>query len=238
MRNKALTFLNESVKGFFSLIYPNNCVICGTELPDQNDMICFKCFGDLHYTHFEKYDEPTKADELFWGRIKIEHVYSLLFYEKGTTTQSILHKIKYQEGQKLGEYMGRLMGKRLLASKWIEEVDAVFPIPLHSKKNFKRGYNQSRLIADGFSDVVSIPVVEGISRRRHHESQTRKSKEERWENVRSIFQVVPEKCEDIKHVLIIDDVLTTGSTLESAAQEIKTYNPEIKVSFATIAIAD
>jgi ComF family protein len=237
MLNKAFTFLNENVKGFLSLIYPNNCVVCGKELPDQMEMICFSCLSDLHYTYFEKYEEATMADELFWGRVPIEHAYSMLYYQKETSTQRILYKIKYQEGQQLGEYMGERIAQKLEHREWINEVDAIVPIPLHSKKNFKRGYNQSLTIAKGFSEVTEIPIKEGLARKRHHASQTKKSKEERWQNVKSIFQVNYKNLEGLKHVVIVDDVLTTGSTLESAAKTIKAFDASIKISLVTIAIA-
>jgi ComF family protein len=237
MLNKAFTFLNNNVKGFLSLIYPNNCVVCENELPDQMNMICFACFNDLHLTHFEKYDDTTLGDELFWGREKIEHVFAMLYYEKGNSTQTILHKIKYKEGQQLGIYMGNLMASKLSDVNWLGAIDAIIPIPLHSKKNYKRGYNQSLLIAKGFSETSGLPIEEGLERKKHHESQTRKSKEERWKNVKSIFKVRPESIDRLKHVVIIDDVLTTGSTLESAAKTLKEYNPQLKISLVTIAIA-
>ncbi len=237
MLSKAFTFLNNNVKGFLSLIYPNNCVVCETELPEQMENICFACFNDLHYTYFEKYEESSLGDELFWGREKIEHVFAMLFYEKGNSTQTILHKIKYKEGHQLGIYMGGLMASKLSGVNWIKEVDAIIPIPLHSKKNYKRGYNQSLLIAKGFSEKSKIQIREGLERKKHHESQTRKSKEERWKNVKSIFKVRAKSVHNLKHVIIIDDVLTTGSTLESAAKTLKEYNPKLKISFVTVAIA-
>ena len=237
MLNKALTFLNDTANGFLSLIYPNNCVVCKKELPDQMEMICFACLEDLHYTHFEKFKEPSLGDELFWGREKIEHVFAMLYYEKGNSTQTILHKIKYQEGQQLGVYMGKMLVRKLSELDWIKEVDALLPIPLHSKKNFKRGYNQSLLIAQGFSEESGIPIKGGLERKKHHDSQTKKSKEERWQNVKSIFKVNPDAIKGMQHVIIVDDVLTTGSTLEAAAKTLKEFNPNLKVSFVTIAIA-
>lgn len=237
MLSKALTFFTNATNGFLSLIYPDNCVVCDKELPDQIDKICFSCQGDLHYTYFEKYSEPTMADELFWGRIQLANVYSLLFYEKGNSTQTILHKIKYREGQELGQLMGGLTGLKVGQMDWTREVDGIVPIPLHSKKAFKRGYNQSLLIGKGFSEETQIPIVNGLRRKRHHDSQTKKSKEERWENVKSIFAVNEKELENKRHLIIVDDVLTTGSTLESAARTILNKYPQIQISLVTIAIA-
>ena len=237
MLSKALTFFTNATNGFLSLIYPNNCVVCDEELPDKMNKLCFNCSNDLHYTFFEKYSESTMADELFWGRIQLANVYSLLFYEKGNSTQTILHKIKYQEGQELGVLMGELTGDRIYRMDWIKEVDGIVPIPLHSKKAFKRGFNQSLLIAKGFAERTELPIVNGLRRKRHHQSQTKKSKEERYENVKSIFAVNELQLENKHHLIIIDDVLTTGSTLESAARTIRKKYPEIKISLVTVAIA-
>ena len=237
MSNKAYRFLNDTLNGFLSLIYPNNCIICQNELADQDQLICFFCNSDLHFTHFEKYKESTMAEELFWGRIKLEHVYALLFYEKGNSTQQILFKIKYQEGQQLGVYMGGQLANRLRSKDWLKDVDAILPIPLHSKKEFKRGYNQSLILAKGFAEENSIPIKKALFRKKHHASQTRKSREEREQNVKGIFGVDGNELKGLNHVIIIDDVLTTGSTLEEAARAIKQFNEKISISLITLAIA-
>lgn len=232
-----MTFLNDTMNGFLELIYPTNCVVCDKELNAQEKNICITCLNDLHFTYYEKYTEPTFPEELFLGRIKLAHVYSLLYYDQNNSTQAILHKIKYGEGKGLGRSMGKLMGQKLGEQKWLNDIDSIVPIPLHSKKAFKRGYNQSLLIAEGLSEQTEIPIVEGLSRKRHHESQTKKSKDERWENVKSIFTSDEQSFKGKKHILIVDDVLTTGSTLESAAHTILEQYPNLKISLATIAIA-
>jgi ComF family protein len=237
MDNKAYTFFRDALNGFLSLIYPNICVVCQNELPDQDNLICFFCSSDLHYTYFEKYNVSTMADELFWGRIKLDHVYALLYYEKGNSTQQILFKIKYQEGQQLGVYMGSQIANRLKGKEWLNGVDAILPIPLHSKKEFKRGYNQSLILAKGFAEENDIPIKMALYRKKHHASQTRKSREEREQNVKGIFGVNPQQLNGLNHVIIIDDVLTTGSTLEEAAQAVKQFNKNINISLVTLAIA-
>lgn len=234
---KASRIFTKNINGLLSLIYPSPCLICQTELPESQRHVCFSCMDDFHYTDYEKYQESTVADELFWGRIKIEQVYSALFFDKGNSTQKILHAIKYKEGKELGVFMGELIGDKLKSVEKYGQIDALIPIPLHSKKGFKRGYNQSLLIAQGLSKVLNIPIVEGVKRKKHHDSQTKKNRFERWDNVKSIFETDQNLLANYKHVAIVDDVLTTGSTLESAARAIKDVLPNQNISLITIAIA-
>ena len=227
----------KNINGLLSLIYPRPCLICQCELPENQTHFCFQCIENLHYTDFEKYIEPTSADELFWGRVKIQHVYSCLFFEKGNSTQQILHTIKYKEGKELGIYMGEMMGRKIKENDNYASIDALIPIPLHSKKGFIRGYNQSMVITQGLSNVLGIPIIDAVKRKSHHGSQTKKNRFERWDNVKSVFESDAEKLKDYKHVAIVDDVLTTGSTLEAAARSIKNVLPEQDISLLTVAIA-
>jgi ComF family protein len=234
---KGSRIFTKNINGLLSLIYPRPCLICQSELPENQNYFCFHCIENLHFTDFEKYKEPTSADELFWGRVKIQHVYSCLFFEKGNSTQQILHAIKYKEGKDLGVYMGELMGRRIKTNENYKSIDAIIPIPLHSKKGFVRGYNQSLVIAQGLSNVLGIPIIDAVKRKSHHESQTKKNRFERWDNVKSVFVSDAEKLKGFKHVAIVDDVLTTGSTLEAAARSIKNVVPDQGVSLLTVAIA-
>lgn len=195
------------------------------------------CESDLHFTYFEKYEDSTPADEKFWGRLLLENVYALLYYQKGNSTQKILHRIKYQEGRELAQFMGKMMVKKMRVSDKYRNIDAIVPIPLHSKKQFSRGYNQSLLIAQGMAEESGLPIVEAIYRKTHDKSQTRKSKEERYQNVKGKFHLKENSLEKIKHVLIVDDVLTTGATLEFACRAVMESPEPIKISLATIAMA-
>jgi ComF family protein len=234
---KGSRIFTKNINGLLSLIYPRPCLICQSELPENQNYFCFDCFEDLHFTDFEKYEEATSADELFWGRVKIQHVYSCLFFEKGNSTQQILHAIKYKEGKELGIYMGELIGKRIKENKNYKSIDALIPVPLHSKKGFVRGYNQSMVIAQGLSNILEVPIIDAVKRKSHTVSQTKKNRFERWDNVKSVFVSEADKLKDYKHVAIVDDVLTTGSTLESAARSIKDVKPDQDVSLLTVAIA-
>ncbi|PHR49780.1 MAG: amidophosphoribosyltransferase [Fluviicola sp.] len=235
--SKGSRIFTKNINGLLSLIYPRPCLICQSELPENQNHFCFLCLENLHFTDFEKYKESTSADELFWGRVKIQHVYSCLFFEKGNSTQQILHTIKYKEGKDLGVYMGELIGKRIKDNENYKSIDALIPIPLHSKKGFVRGYNQSMVIAQGLSNILEIPIINAVKRKNHHESQTKKNRFERWDNVKSVFAADQDKLKGYKHVAIVDDVLTTGSTLESAARSIKNVKPDQDISLLTVAIA-
>lgn len=237
MIHKGGEFFSKNINGLLSLIYPNPCLICNTELPESQHHFCFSCMEDLHFTDYEKYEEHTSADQLFWGRVQIDQVFSYLFFEKGSSTQKILHAIKYKEGKELGVFMGRMMGECIKNTEKYKDIDALVPIPLHSKKGFKRGYNQSLLIAQGLSEVLDLPIIEGVKRKKHHASQTQKNKFDRWDNVASIFKADKKVFDNYNHIAIVDDVLTTGSTLESAARTIKHVLPNQNISLLTIAIA-
>ncbi|HTO37948.1 MAG TPA: phosphoribosyltransferase family protein [Brumimicrobium sp.] len=235
--NKPIHLLKNLIHGFLTLFYPHTCLLCVRELNQQDEFMCFSCRSELHFTYFEKYEEETVADEKFWGKYQIDNVYSLLYFEKGNSTQNILHQIKYKEGKGVGEYMGKLIGERIKDIEKYKSVDAIIPVPIHSKKKFSRGHNQSLIIAKGISQEMTINIADILKRVKNDASQTRKSKEERYENVKGKFAVKKNHTGPFNHVLIVDDVLTTGATLESVARTIRATFPNTKVSLATIAIA-
>lgn len=237
MKEKVSFLINQYFDGLLALVYPYFCVVCGEELNQKSEHFCFSCEEDLHFTYFEKYADYSFADQVFWGRLKIENVYALLYYEEATSTRNILHHIKYNEGKDLAHFMGQMMGKKLKFNSKYADVDALVPIPVHSKKEFSRGYNQSLLIAQGVSEELGIPVVDALYRKTHDESQTKKSKDERYQNVKGKFALKEDGLKDFKHVLIVDDVLTTGSTLEFASRAIYEGSEDVKVSLGTLAVA-
>ncbi|MCC5922591.1 MAG: ComF family protein [Crocinitomicaceae bacterium] len=227
----------EIVSGIRHFFFPETCSSCDKELPQGVSFICPICWDELNFTHFEKFETSTSAEQIFWGRIGISHVFSIIYYESGKSIQNILHQIKYQNAKELAVYMGELVGKRLAENNDFQSIDALIPIPLHDKKEFIRGYNQSLLIANGLKNQTNKPVIEILRRKKHHESQTKKSREERWQNVKDIFSIARKDDKIPKHIAIVDDVLTTGSTIESAAMAILKNYPETKISVITIALA-
>ena len=221
------------------LIYPNICLICDKETPNKKVQICHLCETELHHTHFENYLEETKLDKLFWGRVQIEATYSLLNFEKENSTQAILHGIKYQNKKNLALEMGIRIGNQLLKMDKFDYLDCLIPIPLHHKKEYQRGYNQSLLIAEGISQITSIPYLEkALTRIKHSESQTKKGRFKRWENVQQTFLIDKIALKNYKHIALVDDVVTTGATLEACVQEIQNNYPELKISIISLAIAN
>src|SRR5690554_779547 len=238
MKTYLYTIVFRLLDGLASLFYPDHCVMCDRELNQQDKHFCFVCREDLHYTYFELYEgDDTYADQVFWGRLNIEGVYSMLYFEKGNTTQRLLHQIKYSQGRELGKYLGKMMGHKLKESGRFSSVTGVVPVPLHSKKEFQRGYNQSLAIVEGVCEVLGVPIADVLYRVTHDASQTRKSKEERYENVKGKFALKPNVSIDHQHLLIIDDVLTTGATLEFVSRALLDSSATVKVQIATLAIA-
>lgn len=219
-----------------SLAFPNLCMVCARHLLKREKEICKPCADRLPYTYFHKL--PANAVErVFWGRVEVVHATSLLFFRKGEQAQQILHAIKYKGNHALGEEMGRLLGEALWQSEWLKEIDLIVPVPLHPKKLRMRGFNQSETIARGLSECVNIPYSCDVLRRALFTStQTRKSRYERYQNMEGVFAVADAQLLEGKHVLLIDDVLTTGSTLEACAQKVLEVNGT-KVSMATLAFA-
>ena len=175
---------------------------------------------------------------MFWGRIDIEKAASLYYYRKGELLQKLIHTLKYKGNHQLGEVLGARLGNIFLQAGFISGLDAVVPVPLNRIKLRKRGYNQSEHIASGISVSTDIPLMtNNLVRDVHTESQTHKNRYERWENVRSAFSVLhPDEIKG-KHVLLVDDVITTGATLEACAAALKTASG-VKVSVATVGMAD
>jgi ComF family protein len=224
------------LEDFLELFYPGLCIPCGRKLVTQEKFICLDCLQDLPRTQFHT-DPENKVAQLFWGRAYVENATSWLFFRKGSKYQRLVHFLKYKGLKEIGEELGKLMGNELLGSSF-PEADYVVPVPLHRKKQKQRGYNQSEWIAKGISFVIQKPLsVNNLIREHFTPTQTRKNRFERWQNVEGIFKVVNPEEYNGKHILIIDDVITTGSTLEAAAVTLLKAGAA-KVSIATLACAE
>lgn len=234
--SKIAVTVNKYLDGFSHLVMPNSCLCCKRELSIFEEEICSFCEFELKKTYFEGFNEPSSLDKLFWGRLEVTGTYAMYYFIKGNKSQDILHAIKYQHKKSIANSMGKRLGSILEKMETFKGVDLIIPVPLHYKKAFIRGYNQSEEIAKGVKEILKIPILkEGIQKRKHTESQTKKDRFERWYNVGSNFEVVKDLI-PFQHVLLVDDVITTGSTLEAMGRAIHNQFPHLKISIASIAL--
>ena len=228
--------MSNIINDFLSLFYPNLCAGCHTALIKGEEVICLNCLADLPKTGYEKKtDNPVS--QLFWGRVKVEQATAFCSFDKGGLMQHFMHQLKYKGAKEVAVRLGQLLGNDLILQETYREIDLLIPVPLHPKREYKRGYNQSAEIAKGMSAAMEKELVTGnLIRNLYSATQTNKGRFERWQNVKELFLVQnPEKLQG-KHLLLIDDVVTTGSTLEACAQVLLKI-PGVKVSIATIACA-
>lgn len=220
-----------------SLFSPPTCCACGTALVRGEQMMCTHCLMKLPKTNFHKVRD-NMIEKSFWGRIRIERATSFFFFMKGSNFQHILHSLKYKGRSDIGVYLGKRFGNELVTQPDFRHFDRIIPVPLHADKLKKRGYNQSEMIAHGMSKAMGIPVDnKTLVRSTFTETQTKKNRIERWENVKSVFSANPVVNLMDQHVLLVDDVLTTGATIEGCAQALLDKNPTVKISVATLAYA-
>lgn len=227
--------ISEYLLSFINLMYPRVCAACGNSLFRNEEVICTYCIHHLPRTHFHRYRD-TALDKVFWGRANLVHTAALFYFSKKGRVQHLVHQLKYSGRQDVGIYLGKLLGREL-KQDGVDGFDVIVPVPLHASKLRKRGYNQSEIFARGLSETMGIPYdIESFKRIQASETQTRKSRFARYENVKEIFSVIQPHALSNKHILLVDDVITTGSTLESCASKLLEV-PGCRVSVASIAFA-
>lgn len=230
-----MKIISKYLNDFFNLFFPDLCVVCNSHLVNQENLICTKCLYNIPKTNYHL-DIDNPVSQLFWGRAKVEYATGFFFFNKGSIYQKMMHKFKYYGNKEIGFVLGKSFGSQLKNSVF-DEIDIIIPVPLHKSKLKKRGYNQSEWLGMGLSEAMQKPIdTNSLIRKLATETQTRKSRFERWKNVENIFKVIDENILIGKHILLVDDVVTTGSTMEACINAIlKVKNT--KVSIATLAVA-
>jgi ComF family protein len=218
------------------LFYPHVCTGCGSDILPKENQLCARCINNLPATGFASHPH-NPVEEIFWGRIKLAAAHSEFYFDKEALIQHLVHQLKYKNNQSIGMYLGEMMAKTLQSSKRFEHIDALVPLPLFPEKERKRGYNQAAIICNGMSQVMNIPVLKDkLQRQRYTETQTKKHRAERWENVEGSFIVHDTAALKGKHLLLVDDVVTTGATLEAAGMVLLKV-PDVTLSIATLTLA-
>jgi ComF family protein len=222
---------------FIGLFFPELCAACGKSLVKNEEVICSSCIYYLHYTNHHQDPENQVARQL-WGRFSFVHAGAFLYFQKGNKVQHLMHQLKYNHRPEAGLQMGRLYGAELKRSAGWMLPDVVIPVPLHPAKQRKRGYNQSEHIAKGLAETLDIPLVnDNLYRVQNTETQTRKTRFDRYENLKDAFKVRDAALLEDKHVLLVDDVITTGATLEACALQLLELKG-VRVSVGALAFAE
>lgn len=220
------------ISDLIDLIFPRHCCVCGETLSRQERDICLNCLY-----HLPKIEPVHKKEieQTFWGKVEVERATSFIYYRKGSPYNALMHRLKYKDAPEVGTRLAEMAAKELLDSGFFEEITRIVPLPLSKKKQRKRGYNQSEYIAMGLSNITGIPIDTTLIKRDiANETQTHKNRDERWENVKDIFSINEHGDMENEHVLLVDDILTTGATLCSCAKTLRECC-NCKISILTLA---
>ena len=203
------------------VLAPRLCVVCGRRLSLTEPVLCASCNMHLPRTGFQFSASDNPMARLFWGLIPVERAAALFFYEAGSPTSSIVYDLKYHDHPEIGVEMGRLLGREFAEAGFFDGIDAIIPVPLARSRERHRGYNQSRCIAKGIADATGLPLCDKVLRRtKFKRSQTQMRHWERQENVADVFRLRDASAVGGRHVLLVDDVVTTGATMTACAREL------------------
>ena len=221
---------------FINLFFPDVCPVCGDGLLRGENIMCVPCLLKLPRTNFHM-ETDNKTCELFAGRVPFKAATSFFYYNKFSKYSHLIHEMKYNGKTEIGSYLGSLLGNELRKTGFSKGIDLIIPVPLHRKRLIMRGFNQSECIAQGISKATKIPVETKVIKRTVNTStQTAKNKQDRTTNMENVFELISTKELENKHVLLVDDVITTGATIESLAKSIENIEG-IKISIASLGIA-
>lgn len=210
------------------LFYPHCCELCGTDLHQTDELLCLRCMQALPLTHFQRYPNNPVA-QVFSGRIPVQQATATYYYNQSSGLQHLIHRFKYGQRPDIATWLGKQTGYQLQESSWISTIDFLAPVPLNPRKEKKRGYNQATLLANGIAQVIPLPVYPATLRREQFTAtQTKKGRTDRWQNVATAFQANG-NLSDGSHVLLVDDVITTGATTEACCKALQQAGARVSI---------
>lgn len=216
------------------LFFPNYCMGCFTDLPSRHHLICPICDFHLPLTGFADLNN-NPVEKIFRGRLSATSATAAYYFTRNTLLQELIFSLKYQQKKEVGYWLGKKLGYTISYSHRFQSIDCIIPLPLHKEKEMVRGYNQATLIAEGIGQVLCKPVYNlAVTREKFTESQTRQSRDNRWLNMQNIFRIHQPNLLKNKHCLLVDDVITTGATLEACGKSLLQV-PGCQISIATVA---
>lgn len=230
------TFYSGLLQPVYHLFFTRLCEACGDELLGNERFLCIRCWTLLPETGF--HGQPENPAQLqFFGRIPVEQTACMYYFHTGSRLQQVMHTVKYRGGTELGTELGRRFGHRLTEASWASDADYLVPVPLSARRQKERGYNQSECLAAGMAESLGVPVAsQAVHRVRHTSTQTHKTRQERVLNMQTAFEVHESAKLNGHHLILVDDVLTTGATLEALTLSILS-RCRAKISIATLAYA-
>lgn len=223
--------VNNYLANFLHLFYPHNCEGCGTDIIGDAYFLCARCLHRLPETRF--FQSPANpVEKLFYGRLRVTHAAATYYFTKDSLLQHLLIQLKYKGNKEAGYFLGRMMAYALMKTQRFRDVDVLVPLPLNRKKEHIRGYNQAALICEGIAEIWHKPVLKDVVERiKFTETQTHQNRVSRWQNMDGVFAITDENALKNRHILLIDDVITTGATLEACGSTI------LKAEGASLSIA-
>jgi ComF family protein len=226
---KSIPEISES---FLHLLFPHVCSGCGSDLISRHSLLCMRCLHNIPHTGFEAH-LTNPVEKRFYGRLPLVGASAQYYYTKDSLMQRLVQQVKYKGNRELGLQLGMLMGGLLRQSDRFN-VDAMIPLPLFPARERKRGYNQSMLLCEGIADHIPVPIITDTLLRPHHtETQTKKGRIERWKNIDGKFILTKQEPVAGKHILLVDDVITTGATLEACGSALL-VSPDVRLSIACL----
>lgn len=230
-----MSLIGKYAESIIDLLYPRLCPGCGNDLLQKEMQLCMHCFSTLPHTFFALHPE-NPVEKLFYGRLQLQAAHSEFYFTKSELIQKLLHQLKYKGNREIGHYLGTLAAESLFTSNRFSEIDCIVPLPLHPAKQFRRGYNQAAIIGQGISEVLNIPLFDKHIAKKSTETQTKKNRVNRWRNVSESFFITDRNKIKDKHILLVDDVITTGATIEACGNLILSL-PGTKLSVVSLAYA-
>lgn len=222
--------LKNIVHDFSHLFFPHICVGCGTDIIGKKAVLCFQCINRLPLTNFHQHAN-NQVEKIFFGRLPIVLASSHCYFTKDSLIQRILHELKYRGNKDLGYFIGRMMGDAILQAGRFNDVNILVPMPLFAAREKRRGYNQAAILCDGIASTFQVPVMtKVVTRVSATESQTHKNRIQRWQNMEGRFELQDSNIIENKHILLVDDVITTGATLEACGHALlKAENTRVSI---------
>lgn len=226
-----MQLLADIKESLLHLAFPHVCEGCGTDNLQSEQLLCLSCSNALPETNFHLHAN-NPIEKIFWGRMPVTHATAQFYFTKESMMQHLMHQFKYKGNKEIGFYLGKLMGTALASSNRFSFIDALIPLPLHKSKEHKRGYNQAAVLCEGIASILLKPVLKNVVvRTEQTETQTKKGRIERWQNMEGKFLMKNAEAIKGKHVLLVDDVITTGATLEACGKEIlKAENVQLSLA--------